>query len=135
WLSYYGLSRYGGGCACGPASGGMFAAQDAALTRLRRRGIIHVRLWTGGRVAEGTGLENRNTGNRIVSSNLTPSVSTTARPPAHTPAVQWTNALSRLPPEPPPDPPPDPPLRSRFGSLRGCPPPPPPPPPPPLSRS
>src|SRR6185437_8902210 len=34
------------------------------------------------RVAEGTGLENRSTGNRIVSSNLTPSVSTTARPPA-----------------------------------------------------
>jgi hypothetical protein len=30
--------------------------------------------WMGGRVVEGTGLENRHTGNGIVSSNLTPSV-------------------------------------------------------------
>ena len=30
--------------------------------------------WTGGRAVEGTGLENRHTGNGIVSSNLTPSV-------------------------------------------------------------
>jgi hypothetical protein len=30
--------------------------------------------WTGGRVVEGTGLENRHTGNGIVSSNLTLSV-------------------------------------------------------------
>ena len=28
--------------------------------------------WMGGRVVEGTGLENRHTGNGIVSSNLTP---------------------------------------------------------------
>src|ERR1051326_5971133 len=28
--------------------------------------------WWGGRVVEGNGLENRHTGNRIVSSNLTP---------------------------------------------------------------
>ncbi len=31
--------------------------------------------WTGGRVVEGTGLENRRTGNGIVSSNLTLSAS------------------------------------------------------------
>ena len=38
-----------------------------------------VRIWTGGRVAEGTGLENRHTGNGIESSNLSLSVHPTSR--------------------------------------------------------
>lgn len=45
-----------------------------ALGELAREVALRGICWTGGRVVEGTGLENRRTGNGIVSSNLTLSV-------------------------------------------------------------
>ena len=39
------------------------------------RYLANIPRWMGGRAVEGTGLENRQTGNRLVGSNPTPSAS------------------------------------------------------------
>lgn len=54
-----------------PRSHSGFQILNQPLTRLSSLDIFQILPWTGGRVAEGTGLENRRTGNGTVSSNLT----------------------------------------------------------------